>query len=341
MTEHGNGKVGSAELSWRIGEVTVSRVEENIIGLPTKVLVPDITPGQIEAQRPWIDPYFMDRAAGGAALDRGGDGEARHGDGEVDGEVDGDGPVLRLSLHSFVIESGETTIVVDTCVGPDPERALQGDPGFGDRLASAIDGGLEAVDVVVCTHLHFDHVGWNTVAVDGRLVPTFGNARYLITRAEIEEMERDDHMAVNEPSVRPLAEAGVLDVIDVDGDGHRITDHVTLISTPGHTPGHVSVLIESAGARALITGDAFHSPLQFAYPELAAWRFDSDSEQSTRTRLSLIDRFVDTDTLVLGTHFAPPTGGRLRHCNSGDPGGPVGPGDGSVWFDDGTTGSRT
>ncbi len=317
MTEHGNEEVGGGALSWRIGDVTVVRVEENIVGLPTKVLVPDITREQIDAQRPWVDPYFIDDRAGADGAD---------GTGSAGGEPEGDGPVLRLSLHSFVIDGDGPTIVVDTCVGPDPERALEGDPGFADRLASTIDGGLQAVDVVVCTHLHFDHVGWNTISVDGRLVPTFPNARYLVTRPEMDELERDDHMAVNEPSIRPLAEAGVLDVIELDGSGHRITDHVRLISTPGHTPGHVSVLIESQGASALITGDAFHSPLQFAYPELAAWRFDSDPTQSTETRLSMIDRFADTDTLVLGTHFAPPTAGRLRR--SGD--------ESQVWFDAGS-----
>lgn len=319
MSDASVAETETGNLSWSIGAVEVVRVEENILGLPTKVLVPDITDEQIDAHRDWLDPYF----------------DPPNEDGE---------PMLRLSLHSFVVRSAGTTIVVDTCVGPDPERALQGDPGFADRLEASIDGGLKAVDVVVCTHLHFDHVGWNTISVDGRLVPTFPNARYLITRPEIEEMERDDHMAVNDPSVRPLAEAGVLDVIDigvgdeVKGDrpgGHAITDEVRLIPTPGHTPGHVSVLIESGDHRGLITGDAFHSPIQFAHPELAAWRFDSDPARSTATRISLIDRFADTDALVLGTHFAPPTAGRLRRRPGGGDGG-----DGNaeengaaVWFD--------
>ncbi|MGH1488429.1 MAG: MBL fold metallo-hydrolase [Acidimicrobiales bacterium] len=313
QTDPSSSSPSSALLSWRIGDVDVVRVEENILGLPTKVLVPDITAEQIEAQREWVAPYF---------------------DPPQDETL-----MLRLSLHSFVVRSAGKTIVVDTCVGPDPERSLEGDPTFGDRLDATIDGGLAAVDVVVCTHLHFDHVGWNTVTVDGKVVPTFPNARYLVTRPEIEEMERDDHMAVKEPSIQPLADAGVLDVIDIDagvsgGDvAFRITDEVSLISTPGHTPGHVSVLIESGAASGLITGDAFHSPIQFAYPTLAAWRFDSDSEQSTATRTAMIERFVDSETLVLGTHFAPPTAGRLRrHADQGADAGTAGEADG-VWFD--------
>ncbi len=284
-------------LAWTIGDVEVVRVEENVLGLPTKVLLPDVTQDQIDADRGWLDPYF-------------------------DEPVDGD-PILRLSIHSFVIRSAGRTIVVDTCVGPDPERSLEGDPTFADRLDTALSarfgGGLEAVDIVVCTHVHFDHVGWNTITIDGEVKPTFPNARYLITSAEIDEMEADDHMQVREPSIQPLFDAGVLDVIDIDREalGHRITDEVTLISTPGHTAGHVSVLIESGDASALITGDAFHSPIQFAHPELAAWRFDSDSDQSTATRRAVVDRFIGSETVVLGTHFAPPTGGILRRNGHG------------------------
>ena len=295
-----------SDLAWTVGRVAITRVEENIVPLTAKVLLPDATVDQVEANRPWIDPYF---------------------DGEQDGH-----PVMRLSIHSFVVRTGDTTIVVDTCVGAGSDRGLPGDVGFADRLDQAIDGGLGAVDLVVCTHVHFDHVGWNTRTVDGRLVPTFPNARYLVTRAELDEVEADDHMGVREPSILPLFEAGVLDVVELDvvepggeessAGRHRIADGVELLSTPGHTAGHVSVLIESEGERALITGDAFHSPLQVAHPEVAAWRFDTDSDRSTATRRGLLGRFVDTDTLVLGTHFAPPTGGRL-----------VGDGDGRVRFE--------
>jgi glyoxylase-like metal-dependent hydrolase (beta-lactamase superfamily II) len=211
--------------------------------------------------------------------------------------------------------------VVDTCVGPDPERSLPGDPGFIDRLEHDLSAGdrpgLAGVDVVVCTHVHFDHVGWNTRTVAGRVVPTFPNARYLVTRAEMDEVEADDHMAVREPSILPLVEAGLLDVIDLDGAGrYRICEGVDLIATPGHTAGHVSVHLRSGGDEGLITGDAFHTPLQFDHPELAAWRFDTDAEQSTATRRRLVERFVGTDALLFGTHFAPPTAGRL--VRSGD-----------------------
>jgi len=220
---------------------------------------------------------------------------------------------MALSIHSFVVQSQGTTIVVDTCVGEN-DRALPNDLEFPDRLDAAIEGGLGAVDAVLCTHLHFDHVGWNLRTIDGAPTPTFPNARYLFARTEIEHTRADDHMHVIKPSIEPLVQAGLVDLVETN---HRITDEVSLVPTPGHTPGHISVLIESKGETALITGDMTHTPLQFAVPELAATAFDFDSVQSRQTRRDIIARFADSDALVLGTHFAPPTAGRLRAIPSG------------------------
>jgi glyoxylase-like metal-dependent hydrolase (beta-lactamase superfamily II) len=217
-----------------------------------------------------------------------------------------------LSIHSFVVESQGTTIVIDTCVGGQ-DKALPSDPNFPDRLGAAIAGGLDAVDIVLCTHLHFDHVGWNLRTVDGQQVPTFPNARYLFARVEVEHTRTDDHMSVLAPSIDPIIAAGMADLVDTD---HTVTSEVCLLPTPGHTPGHVSVLIESDGESALITGDMTHTPLQFALPDLAASAFDTNSEQSTQTRVDIINRFANSDTLVLGTHFAPPTAGHV--IRSGD-----------------------
>lgn len=265
--------------SWQIGAVTVTRVEEAITSIPTEALIPSFEPSMLDAH-PWLQPRWFDEEG-----------------------------LLRLSVHTFVVRSGETTILVDTCVGTEPERALPSDPAFLDRVDAVVDGGIDGVDVVLCTHLHFDHVGWNTVIRDGQRVATFPNARYLFGRLELEHLEVDDHMEVRDPSVQPLLDAGLVDVVEAD---HRITDEVSLTPTPGHTPGHVSVLIESEGASALITGDAFHTPLQIADPDIPAANFDWDSDMSSATRHDLVKAHANTEVLVLGTHFAPPSGGHIK-----------------------------
>jgi len=175
-------------------------------------------------------------------------------------------------------------IVVDTCVGNDKPRRLV---PFLDELQTAFLAKLEAagcrreqVDVVLCTHLHVDHVGWNTMLLDGAWVPTFPNARYLIGRAEYEHwrsvVDEIDRSGATDPmqdferqtfadSVQPIVDAGLVELVEAD---HRICPEVSLRSTPGHTPGHVSVDIESAGRRGLITGDFVHHPCQITHPAL-------------------------------------------------------------------------
>lgn len=269
----------SEHLSWKIGDVSVTRVEEVVTYVDAQVLMPDFEPAMLDPHRDWLTPHFFS--------DR--------------------NDKMALSIHSFVVVSQGTTIVVDTCVGG-AERALPNDTEFPNRLDAAIAGGLAAVDFVLCTHLHFDHVGWNLREVDGEQVPTFPNARYLFAEIEVEHTRTDDHMVVIEPSIDPLIAAGLADLVATD---HVITDEVRLLPTPGHTPGHVSVAIESGGKTGLITGDMTHTPLQFAMPDLAAAAFDFDSEQSSRTRRDIIATYAGTDALILGTHFAPPTAGRL------------------------------
>jgi glyoxylase-like metal-dependent hydrolase (beta-lactamase superfamily II) len=168
----------------------------------------------------------------------------------------------------------------------------------------------ERVDRVVCTHLHFDHVGWNTVLEDGRWVPTFPNARYLMAELEWEFWKSEDDPFAPEAkhdSILPVFEAGLVDLVDT---GHRITDDVRLIPTPGHTPGHVSVLVSSRGEEAIITGDLFHHPLQMAHPD---WKdvADVDSETAHKTRVEFLERYADAPVLILGTHFASPTAGHI------------------------------
>lgn len=276
-------------MRWTVGDVTITRVEERIVAVPAQSLLPAVTPDLIASVGSWLAPYFED-----------------------DGRI-------RLSNHAFVVETPETTIVVDTCVGHGRERPLPGDSEFAERLGLALAGGLDSVDVVVCTHMHFDHVGWNTVEIDGKLTPTFANARYLFGRIELDALAEDDHYDIGSVSVAPIIAAGQADIVEAD---HRIDRWVSLTPTPGHTPGHVSVAIDGGdadqqGLRAFITGDAFHSPLQIARPEVSATPFDHDSQAAIRTRNELLAQLAGSQTLVLGTHFAPPTAGVIESTDTG------------------------
>ena len=265
---------------WRIGPVTVARVVEGITEFSARMFLPELTEEQIDAAGAWAAPFFTE-----------------------------DKRRLLLSCHSFLVETPDTTIVVDTCVGTHQPRSMQTDPTFLDRLSAVIPGGRDGVDAVVCTHLHFDHIGCNTIEVDGVLQPTFPNAQYLVAEPELAATLADDHMNVVDESIRPLLDAEVLHPVATD---HRIDPWTCLVPSPGHAPGHVCLSIETDTATALITGDAVHSPLQFTYPAVSAEIADHDSAEATRTRERLVARLADTDTLVLGTHFPTPTAGHLR-----------------------------
>jgi glyoxylase-like metal-dependent hydrolase (beta-lactamase superfamily II) len=268
---------------WRIGAVRITRVVEIEGPSPGTFLFAEATPERL-LRYAWLRPHFVTE----------------------DGRSIG-------AIHAFVIESEDRRIVVDTCIGNDKPRRIpnwnlrQG--RFLEDLAAA--GFARArIDTVLCTHLHVDHVGWNTMLVEGRWQPTFPNARYLFGRREWEHWSRQPPAPdgdVQADSVRPVIEAGLADLVETN---HRITREVALEPTPGHTPGHVSVRIASGGEEAVITGDLMHHPVQCAEPDWAN-RFDVDPGAARRTRRAFLQRHADRPVLVLGTHFATPTGGRV------------------------------
>jgi len=268
-------------LRWQIGDVRITRVQE-LEAPDIRFVVPEATVENL-AQIDWLGPF---RARNGHAL---------------------------ASVHTLVLEVGERRIAVDTCIGNDKRRPI---PGWNLRQGPFLDDLEKAgfpptsVDAVICTHLHVDHVGWNTRLVDGRWVPTFPNARYLLVRPEWEHWSADadaGNQAVLSDSVRPIFDAGQVDLVEVD---HAVDAAVRLESTPGHTPGHVSVHITSRGEQAIITGDLVHHPAQFARPHWGA-SVDGDPALADRTRRAFMARFADMPVLVIGTHFAGPTAGRL------------------------------
>lgn len=278
-----------SNLVWQIGAVRITRIEETITSIPLVGFFPSATSEAVAPHLDWLQPHFVD-AEGNA----------------------------RLSIHGLVVESQGRTILVDTCIGENwPEsnpvdRSSLLDGPTSPFLANLEQAGFhrERVDVVLCTHLHFDHVGCNTMRVGDDVVPTFPNARYLFARTEWEHWQTQDDpgfAATLGVTVEPIVAAGLADLVASD---HVVTDEVRLEPTPGHTPGHVSVRIASRGRRALITGDMTHHPVQWAEP---AWGIaaDSDGDQATHTRRRLLAEHADTDLLVIGTHYAPPTAGRL------------------------------
>jgi glyoxylase-like metal-dependent hydrolase (beta-lactamase superfamily II) len=197
--------------------------------------------------------------------------------------------------------------VVDTGLGNDKEgRKI---PVWNNRQGPFLDtltaAGFppDSIDTVLCTHLHVDHVGWNTKLVGGRWVPTFANARYLFGRTEFEywreHQEEADKAAVFNDSVQPIADAGKVDLVASDA---KICDEITLISTPGHSPGHVSLHIKSDGEEAVLAGDVAHHPCQMARLDWSSTA-DSDPTQSAVTRRELFGRFADTPALVIGGHY--------------------------------------
>ena len=284
--------------TWQIGAVKITRVIEMKVAGGTRFLLPQATPASV-SDISWLRPHF----------------------------VDPDGKLI-MSIHALVIETPTRKIIVDTCIGNDKARNVPSwhklQLPFLEDLQTA-GYPRESIDTVLCTHLHVDHVGWNTMLVDGEWRPTFPNARYLIAQTEYDYWDQT-HRAGDQgnfgdimtDSVRPVYDAGLVDLVAVDA---RLCDEVRLESTPGHTPGHISVHIESQGQHALITGDSFHHPCQIARTHWAS-SADYDQQASTATRQRLLEQYADSGVLIIGTHFATPTAGHIRH-------------DQDYWFDTG------
>ena len=274
-------------LTWKVGAVTITRIVEMELPVAYDERRPFLKEARPEALKatPWLYPHFVT--------------EEGH---------------LRLSIHALLVDAPGLRLVVDTCVGNDrPRKFIGGRPlatPFLEHLAEA-GWSRDGVDAVVCTHLHVDHVGWNTMLEDGRWVPTFPKARYLIGRAEYDYWSAegdDEQQVILSDSVRPVFDAGLADLVEMD---HRLSAEIALMPTPGHTPGHVSVAIDSQGERAVITGDAMHHPCQIAHPDWSP-PFDTDQTAAEVTRRALLEKVADQPILVIGTHFAAPTAGHVK-----------------------------
>lgn len=272
-------------MRWKIGKVTVTKVVELEATGGSRFLLPQATPEEVRGIG-WLAPHFADENGR-----------------------------LRLSIHALIIETPERRIMVDTCLGNDKQgRRI---PHWNDRQGSFLrdiaEAGYpaESIDTVLCTHLHTDHVGWNTMKVDGRWRPTFPRARYLFGRTEFEhwsrQTEREDQRAVFADSVQPVLDAGLVELVEPD---HPLCPEVGLVPSFGHTPGHVSVRIASEGEEAFITGDIAHHPCQLARPHWNSLA-DMDPPAAEATRRRVFGGLAGRKVLVIGTHFAGPTAGRV------------------------------
>lgn len=255
---------------------------------------PALTEAMLEENRSWLSPTF----------------------------VDADNKLV-LCIQSFVIKTPHHNILIDACVGnhkPRPTRPfwhMMNSDRFEKALGAA---GLAFgdIDYVMCTHLHTDHVGWNTRLDNGRWVPTFPKARYIMAERELahwtqREKENPSSVPWITDSVLPIVEAKRAQIVKSD---FAFNEQIKLIPTPGHTIDHYSVLVGRSGQDALITGDMIHSPLQGKYPDLGMMS-DYDSPQAGQTRRKVFDRFCEEPTILCATHFPMPSTACVRRWGDG------------------------
>jgi glyoxylase-like metal-dependent hydrolase (beta-lactamase superfamily II) len=272
---------------WQVGRFTItSVVEDQTDHIPPEFLFPAATTAEI-ARHDWLVPDFAD----------------------ADGRIS-------MRVQAFVVEGAGRRVLVDPCVGNGKKRSL---PFWNNRsypfLERFAEAGFEPrhIDMVLHTHLHADHVGWDTQFLDDAWRPTFTNARHLYTRRELDYCRNGGDPGVDDvygDSVAPILHAGLADIVDEDaviGEGLRLEP------SSGHTPGHVSLWIESAGEVALISGDFLHHPVQCALPMLAEVG-DQDVEAARATRRRLLARACERRALFLGTHFGTRPAGRIEAC---------------------------
>ena len=276
-------------LTLTAGDLTIHRlIEQETTFLPALDLFPGLTADVLAENRAWMKQA--------KAID--------------------DNDVLILCFQSYIVKTPHHTILIDSCIGnnkPRPTRPkwnMKTDDTYMRSLKAA-GISVDDIDYVMCTHLHVDHVGWNTRLENGRWVPTFPKARYVFAKGEYDywtEQHAKAELPAFGDSVLPIVEAKKAEIV---GHDFSIGDHVRLLPTPGHTPGHVAFTFGRGKDDAVFSGDLMHSPLQTRYPDLAP-KFDVDPVQAVATRRSFMERYCETDTLCCTAHFPSPSVGKIR-----------------------------
>ncbi len=280
-------------VEWRVGRFRIRNLVETDASAAIQQIISQASP-EVIAGIAWLAPHFADTKGN-----------------------------LKGVVQSFLVADEAHRMVIDACVGNGKHREALDDfdnlqTDYLSRL-SQLGWEPETVTHVVFTHLHFDHVGWSTQRVENEWRPTFPNARYVFCSREFDywsmlpEQEIEAQRSGIRDSVLPIVEAGLATYLEPDS---TIVAGVSFFPTPGHTPGHCSVVIESNGERGLVTGDVIHHPCQIARP---AWSTvsDYDPDAARQSRERLLASVSGTDTLLMGSHFAPPTAGRVLHAEGG------------------------
>lgn len=278
------------QTSFEVGGIRIDRiVEQEEPFFDPLAFFPTLTKEALAENRGWLEPRFHDPKTG----------------------------KMILCIQSYLVRTGHHTILVDACVGnhkPRPTRPFWNNMTSEryERNLAAAGVGVSDITHVMCTHLHTDHVGWNTRLDNGRWVPTFPKARYVMADRELAfwtEREKKEPAAAPwiTDSVLPIVEARRADVVK---SSYAFSDVVALLPTPGHTIDHFSVRVGRTGADAVITGDMVHSPLQMMYPEMGMM-VDHDSAEAGRSRRRLFGEIADTPTLLCTAHFPSPSVGRV------------------------------
>jgi|SRR5215510_11632284 len=260
-----------------LGEIAITSVVE--IGrsfFATTSILPDSTPDAIAAHHSWLKPHFWDSTTDD----------------------------LGSRIQCYLVRTPQHTVLIDTCVGNDKDRG--GSPlwhmrrgTFLEDLAAFITP--DQVDYVICTHLHVDHVGWNTRLVDDHWVPTFPRAVYVIAGEEWEYWKHEKDLCIAD-SVLPVVETGQAQLVEHD---HAIDQWLRLEPSPGHTPGHVCVRVSSSAGQAVLTGDLMHRTVQVAEPQWSS-RFCYDPKRAAATRREFVERHANSGVLIVPTHFPRP-----------------------------------
>lgn len=246
-------------------------------------LIPAAKPENLK-ELPWLFPNFLSKSYG-----------------------------LKIIIQMIIIKSKGKTIIIDTCIGNHKKLSYRPwanrNSNFLEKLI-AIGVEKEKVDIVVCTHIHLDHVGWNTIKKDGIWRPTFCNAEYIFSEQEFKHIKQHEsslHGDIIKESINPVVEAGQATFISPP---HAIDNNISIIGTPGHTPGHISVIIDCGSLNLLVTGDMIHHPCQIAYPDWCSY-YDFDKNLAIKTRRRFLEKNVEQNTLIIGSHFSSTSIGRI------------------------------